>query len=149
MRQLEIIKYKPEHMIKLCKSTLVEGGIDNPADVEKWANSRFKDGPAYTGMYNGRIVGCGGVSIYWAGVGQAWAVFPKWVTIFKREAYCYIKKGLNIIITEYDMRRIEATWRTDYPDKMHWLEHLGFQREGLLRKYCPDGCDAWMYAYIV
>lgn len=148
MRQIEIIKFQPEHMIKLCKSTIVEGGVGNDQQTAIWAKARFESGPAYTGMYNGRIVGCGGVTIYWEGVGQAWSVFPKWVRLFKREAFCYVKKGLDIVLEEHNLHRIEATWRTDYPQDMKWLEHLGFKRECLMEKYCPDGCGAYLYSIV-
>jgi len=148
MRKLEIIKFQPEHMIELYKSGFVEGGLGTIDQEICWANARAAGGPAYTGKYEGKVIGCGGVSLYWPGVGQAWAVYPNWVTKFKREAFAYTKKGLDIILTDHEIWRVEAYCRADYAKYGRFLEHLGFRRICEISKFCPDKKNAYLYEIV-
>ena len=47
-----------------------------------------------------------------------------------------------------DMRRLETQVFIDWPPGPRWVELLGFEREGLMRRYTPDNRDAWLYAKV-
>ena len=38
--------------------------------------------------------------------------------------------------------------RTDFPIAIRMVEFFGYKREGLMKKYCPDKGDAFLYARI-
>jgi hypothetical protein len=106
-------------------------------------------GPAYSGVYNGQIVGCGGVRIHWDGFGQAWGIYPSSIFLhFIKEVFYYTRQGLNMIIQEHNLGRIEATARCDFYCAQNWLRHLGFEVETRMRNYCPSGKDAFLYSII-
>jgi hypothetical protein len=160
MRVVEMTKYKASDMITL-QANPVEGGIKGHVDSAGWAKLCEESGPAYTGRHKdtGEIIGCGGVIIYWPGVGEGWSIFSKDTAFqYKREIFVYTRKFFDIVIANYNLWRIQATLRVDMTNKPprapggkpgNWLEHLDFEYEGTLKKYCPDGTDSYMYSRII
>ena len=106
---------------------------------------------SYTALWNRKIVGVGGISIMWSGVGELWLILSK---DSKRDgmngviALDAIGKKVNEIIRENKIVRAQATVRIDFPKGIQMLEALGFEREGLLRRYTPDGCSVYRYSRI-
>lgn len=104
--------------------------------------------PSYTGLIDGKIVGVGGVTVLWEGVGEGWLILTKDVLKHKTTAYNCIYRMTKKIIEECNLTRIQAVVRVDFPQAMKMMERLGFRREGYLRKYCPDGCNVWLYGRV-
>lgn len=104
--------------------------------------------PCKTGLVDGRIVGLGGITILWDGVGEGWLILTKDVLTRKVESYRCIYRLMLKLIEENKLRRIQAHVRTDFRQAIKMIEALGFEREGLLREFCPDKCDVYMYARI-
>jgi hypothetical protein len=50
--------------------------------------------------------------------------------------------------TNLNIRRTQVTIRAGYPFLIKWIELLGFQREGLMRKFGPEGDDYYLYARV-
>jgi len=150
---IEVIAYEPEHAVEiLARPHDVKNVKANP-DFEAWAKVNAL-GPAWTGrrISDGKILACAGVRILWPGCGEAWAIFcdPEVVEYkYKKEAYVYILTYLKRVIEDYDLRRVQALVRADIPIAVKYIEQLGFEREGLLRKYGREGEDQYMYALIL
>ncbi len=107
--------------------------------------------PAYTIIFNDKIVGVGGAIILWEGVGEFWLMLTKDCQregLFGIVALDSVKKKVEEIIEEYKIRRAQCTVRVDFPQARKMVEFLGFKQEGLQRNYTPDSCDVWMYARI-
>jgi hypothetical protein len=52
-------------------------------------------------------------------------------------------------ILKRKLRRVEITVKHDFEQGKKWAESLGFEQEGLLRKYGPNGEDYFMYARVI
>jgi hypothetical protein len=48
----------------------------------------------------------------------------------------------------HNLRRTQTLIRKGYPFLIKWIELLGFEQEGLLRKFGPEGDDYYMYARV-
>lgn len=123
---------------------------ENP-DSEIYA--RFKDlaerGPAYTAYYRGRPVAVAGIALYWPGVGEAWAFLTRTaVTECKLSLHRAVKGTLATLVETYALRRVQAPVPAADPRRRRWIESLGFQLEGTLRLYGPDGSDFEMYSRV-
>lgn len=46
----------------------------------------------------------------------------------------------------HGVHRTQTMIRTGFPFLVKWIELLGFEREGILRKFGPEGDDYFMYA---
>ncbi len=103
----------------------------------------------YTAIYESAIVGVGGMIILWDGVGEVWLMLTadcKKYGIFGIVAFEALRKKVDELIEEHKMRRVQATIRTDFPKAKKMIKALGFELEGIMRAYAPDGADVELYA---
>ncbi len=119
--------------------------------VKEYPEFAIMPNTSYTALVDGTIVGVFGMHIMWPGVCELWLMLTKDYMTFGVsgvEAFYEIKKCVDVMIEENNIVRAQALARCDFPKAIKMLEVLGFQREGRLRKYAPDGCDEYRYALI-
>ena len=105
----------------------------------------------YTAIFQDKIVGVGGTIIHWKGVAEVWLILT--ADCRKDGAHGLIALGaikdkMEELLKINNIRRAQATVRADFPQAIRMIEFFGFEREGLLRQYCPDKGDAYRYAKI-
>ena len=101
-------------------------------------------GPAVTVEADGEPICCGGVATTGFGMGMLWA----FVSAQAAHRLVRIDRVARRLLEVADLRRIEATTEQDFRQGCRWLELLGFQSEGIMRKYGPDGSDHVRYALV-
>ena len=123
----------------------------NPLEeaLKGYPQLRICDSNTYTAVLNGEVVGIGGVVVLWKGVGEAWVILSRNCQNKPIEMFLCIKRVYKALIQSCELNRIQVVVRVDFPQSIKMIEKLGFEREGLMRRYCPDGCDAYMYARIL
>ncbi len=127
MKKIEIIRTTLEHLREL-----------RPDDYEKFV-LRDAD-PVYTGLYKGKVIFVSGVVITYPGMGEAWNVMCSEIRDYIG-AFREIKKLLEWAIDEHGLRRVESHVRENDQVSLNFDKHLGFEVEGLCRKWGPDGED--------
>lgn len=143
----ELIEFKPEHAIEVVKGGVRQPNVKFSDEVEPWAES-LAGHPVKTAVYDGRIVGCGGlVIIIEKHRAEAWAL-PVDDIGGLRIDHRIIRNQLYDWILEYELVRIEAPLRADFQPGFSYARHLGFKPEGTLEQYHPDGTDAYMHVII-
>lgn len=101
-------------------------------------------GPAYSALEGGLVLGCAGVIPLWDNRAEAWALMG---ADLKRH-FVRIHRAALRFLDGCPIRRIEAHCDADFCDAKTWLELLGFQYEGFMRAFTPDGRDALRYARV-
>lgn len=120
--------------------------------VKDYPYMQVPDENCYTAVFEGKIVGVGGLVIHWEGMAEVWLILTNackkddFHGIVALEA---IRKKMNKLLKTNKIRRAQATVRTDFPQAIRMIEFFGFKWEGLLEKYCPDGGNAHRYARIL
>lgn len=101
---------------------------------------------SYTAYYDKRIVMCGGFIETRQGVASCWAIIDK--DIYGSSMLWAHRVTVEKIDNALEDRfhRLEMTVNTDFPQGSKWAKMLGFEFEGLLKKYDPWGNDHIMYA---
>ena len=96
------------------------------------------------------IIGVGGVVLLWPGVGEFWLMLTKDVKEHTSSLTVMrgIKEFIDEIIEVRGIDRAQSILRADFDAAIKMNEFLGFKREGLMRKYLPDGSDAYIYARV-
>ena len=147
MRDIEILPFRPQDGQQVTLAPWMrEHQRSQLFKRTLWSN--FDEGPAYTGWYRDRIIACGGVRLFWPGVGEAWGIFCEQAYDFRRELLFYTKLYLDRITIDHDLRRLHATADVEWEVAWGFLEHLGFKLEAVMRKYGPNGHDYYLYAKI-
>jgi len=145
---MNLIPFEVEHLQEIKRDFEFPEKKETKTFFSAFEEDRGHAGYAYTGVHNDNIIGCGGIYILWHGCGEAWATYP---LSFRSNIYTvwkYTKKMLQNIIKEHKLHRVQAIARSDFPGGINWLKHLGFEIEGTLRRYCPNGEDAYMCAIL-
>ena len=120
-------------------------GQDWETAVKGWKDG----GPGYTLLIDEKVVGCGGVVLTQWQCGEAWTLFSTLFFKHYRTAYKAIKKNLENIIEDENLRRVQSLIHPEHEEAKRFIIHLGFQCEGLLRKYGPNGEDLFMYSRVM
>lgn len=139
---IEFVPYEPWHLMVIDlqpTQTAYYQRFVQPGYAESLAK-----GVAWTGFINDRAVGCAGFAPQWEGRAVAWALFgrgiPKtvWPAIVRKvRAETQGIKG-----------RIEATVPFGFGAGCRLAKLLGFEIEGLMKAFGPDGSDHFLYARV-
>lgn len=132
---------KPFEMIHL-------EGMETDADL-KVLEHYIKKGPAVTIFVDGEPICAGGVAfIHGTKMGESWGFVGKNIAKHKKAVLILSRKFLDDVFDEYEMRRLQSTCRADIETHIRYLEYMGFEREGLLRRFGRNGEDYIMYARV-
>lgn len=143
---IEIIQFKKEHAIELFNTDLREQDMGEFNDIIRFATVWEKEGVGYTMLADGKIVFCGGIiDIGWKR-GEAWSFMGNLFYKYPKSCYKVCRNKLGEIIKEKGYRRIQALVDIDMYGGENFVKHLGFEKEGLLKSYGPDGEDMLMYS---
>jgi hypothetical protein len=124
---------------------------------ESWIEGWKTAGPAYTLVIEGEVVACAGVTILEPGKGEAWALLSTLFYQYPKTAYKAIRKGLEDIIREKGLKRVQAFVKcgtgvptVDTQASCRFLEHLGFVNEtpNAMKAY-HNGHDYYMFARVI
>lgn len=102
-------------------------------------------GPAFTATSGGDVIACIGTIPQWTDYQRAWALLSGdagrcMVSLTRR-----ISRWLRF----HNTGRIDTSVHCTFDQAIRWAEMLGFQREGLMRRYDPEGRDCYLYAQVV
>ena len=104
---------------------------------------------SWTGIQDGKIVGCGGFTPLWDGVAEIWMYLQPDAFKRKRLALKLMKHILNDIIEREKYHRIQAVVLKDYKEGIRFAEFFKFKNEGLMESYSVDKEDVYRYARII
>jgi hypothetical protein len=136
MKEITVVKYQPSDFIGI-----VGSGTDT------YATAHYEHGPAVTFMVDGKVAACGGYAMPWEGTAEMW------VAISQEFKHCPavvvgIKRQMLEWIDDKNLTRVQATVKSDWSVGRRFLEWLGMDYEGTLRKLGPNGIDQCVYARV-
>ncbi len=136
---MKIIPYEPRHLFEL-KAQPYQINDEITPEYAEWIGGF----PCYTAVHDGQVAAIGGLVPIWPGravmyLRVADGITHQWICLF-REAKKLIRQGLK------DYHRLEA--QSEFPESERWLQMLGFEFEGVMRKYRVDGQDVKMWSIV-
>jgi hypothetical protein len=139
---MNVIPFLPHHVLNLEVHEGQKQALPN-MDME-YGIYLYKGGPAFSCELAGEIIACGGLLKLWPGRASAWALLSKHTGRHMPRITRAVIRFLEVA----EETRIEITVDDGFETGYRWAELLGFKREALMRKYLPDGRDAWLYSRI-
>jgi hypothetical protein len=94
------------------------------------------------------IIGMGGITQLWNGVGEAWVILTEQIKERRMWLIRTVRDFMCVALSRLDLHRLQAVCRNDSAKAQRFAISLGFQCESLLSKYGEDGSDYWLYARI-
>lgn len=93
-------------------------------------------------MFLGHVVISPGVAECWSLIGEEMKEDSFFLTRF-------VSRYVDSLMALYKWRRFQCVVDSNYPDHERFVQLLGFQKEGLMRKLGPMGQDMWLYSRVV
>lgn len=84
----------------------------------------------------------------WDGVAEIIAIIDEKVSLTSVSFARAMKKFVEFEIELHQLVRVQTTLRITYPEGRKWLQFLGMEKEGLMRKFCADGTDTEIWARV-
>jgi len=138
----KVIPFKTDHLFE------VETNFDFP-EAAKEAIASHENTDGFTICEDGRVIACGGVHIMWNGVGEGWLVMStKAYEMPITVARCTVKL-FKTIMENNDLWRIQASVHSGDNQSLRYAEWMGFENEGIMKKFGPDGSDYYRFARVV
>lgn len=137
-----IVPFEPEHLTTL-KLQDMQAWMSDKLTVEYGAALK-KGGPAYTGLHDGKVVCCAGSANIWPQRDMVWALLsedsgPHFITIMR---------AMKRFLDAHSSRRVEAAVVIGFKQGRRMMTLLGFQWEGRMIAFLPNGADCDLYARI-
>ena len=114
--------------------------VDVRADFTELAEK----GLVWTAEHDGAIMGIAGVEPQWENRATAFALLSD----DSGTHFPAIHSAVVEFLDNAPYRRIEATVDVGFKQGHRWIKMLGFELEGYMRAYRPDGADMLLYARI-
>lgn len=112
-------------------------------DKDKYADSLSGAGPAFALVARNNIVlGAAGIWVMENHRGLAWALISDTIGT----DFIHFHKAVANFLDNLDIQRVEMAVETNFKQGVRWAKMLGFNLEGLMHNYYPNGSDAYLFA---
>ena len=146
---MRIVEYRREHLHELMDGDLNDGAVKNIGYMREWAGELQQPGWSYTLIEYGHIICCAGIVNMWPGVGEAWFIASSKIHNNVRPFIRFAKTDvMQKVVDENDLWRVQAVCKSDWPAAMKFARFMGFEPEGLMKKYGPEGMDYFRVAWV-
>ena len=151
MKMVDLIPFEPEHILRVNLRGDEATSAQYKDSMYEWAKVCHANGPSFTAVEGDKILCCAGLKVVKEGVGEGWMVLAEEGTDKKYAKNVYVQTLLHLgeMIKDLNLHRIQAWVRCDFPLGVKFLEGMGFEREGIMRKYDVDKMDCYLYSLIV
>ena len=110
---------------------------------ETYRNDLLQRSVAFTAI-DDAVIAIAGVALAWPGREVAWSLLSD----CGPRSFLKIHGAVKAFLNDRQTRRIEMTVDADHAKAGRWARLLGFQVEGYMQAYTPDGRDAVLYARV-
>ena len=146
---MRIIDYQQDHLHDLMDGPLNDGAVKNIGYMKDWAETLQQPGWSFTLIEHGHIICCAGIVDMWPGVGEAWVIASNKIHEYPRKFIRFAKTDvMQRVIDENGLWRVQAVCKSDWPVALKFARFMGFEVEGVMRKYGPEGMDYTRVAWV-
>lgn len=135
MSNIELIPYQHEHLSKINFKDIHEGEV--PERVKTRALSLVR-GDTVLAIFGGFV--------FSPGVFHLWSFISKDVEKTPIAFYKSTLKALELFQAHEKHRRIQIDIKSGCPGLERWAKAIGFECEGIMRKFHKDGSDCFLYS---
>ena len=146
MVNLEVVPYQTWHVKEIIKYGMNDKRIELDAKSYEDKIDFTVPAMAFTLLGNDKPIVSGGVYPLWTGVAEGWVISSRRIFDFSLSAAKAIKKRTDYICINNGIWRLQTAVRADYETGIRFAKWLGLQKEGLMKKYGPDGSNYYRMA---
>jgi hypothetical protein len=118
-------------------------------DMVSYGRHLAAQGPAWSVFdSDGKFLGAGGLGFYWRGVAEGWLILSRATDRFPVSLHKIVRTMIDRAFATHNLKRLQVSVPISATRSVRWIERLGFQREGEMRCYGPDGSDFRLYSIV-
>ncbi len=107
------------------------------------------NGPGFTGrLPDGRILGAAGMTQIAPWVADFWLIPSPWVKDFPLAFHRVVLGKFKELLSQTRARRIQGVVDPRFPERVRWIERMGFVKESTMRSFGADGEDMDLYVIL-
>ena len=147
-RGVTITKMRLEHLHRI---ELKEPELSYERDMPHLRRYLYENADlnaSWTAMKTGKPLLCFGIRPAWKNVGEAWLLPGKDIGDYAISVVRYSRKFFTELLRNGEYARIHITVRADNDTALKFAKVLGFEVEGIMRNFGPDGVSCYMMARI-
>lgn len=144
----QVVRFEMKHLNEIELREHDKTTVANIPHFRKWCEIYEKNRGAYTLLSPDGIICIAGVAPVWPGVGAAWSVTSDLVNKYPKAYFKATKQVLDAISADWKLHRVQVSVNVENKKAVNWVQHLGFQFEGLMRAYGVDKQDHYLYARV-
>lgn len=146
---MEIVPFKTEHAQFILSQQLNANELYLRPEHRKYAMYLEELGLSFTALINNKPIAAGGIYVLWDGVAEGWVMATKDIWQHSIVMAKHFKKKTDVLIETTNIKRLQTTVKADFKLGHRFAQWLGFEKEGLMKYYGPDGSDYVRYARII
>ena len=143
-----IVPFRPSHADKIelnDRELYYEGLVPN---YRGYIAQMAEPGLSWAGVYNEQVVVCFGVRTVWPGVGDAWLLSSPSVSAHALSVVRSARMIFADIFKTEAFSRVHISVDSANDSAFKFAKALGFEVEGIMRQFGPDGSNYYMMARI-
>jgi len=140
---MRIVQFEPDHLSRILlqpSQAIMQPTLSQP----DYGPSLAKAGPAYSLVDGDEVFASAGLIPQWEHRAVAWAL----ISAEAGKHFFLIHKAVRRALTFHNYRRVETSVACNFEQGHRWAQLLGFEREGRMRAFTPDGQDCDLYARV-
>jgi len=142
------VPFHPAHAMVMHLDDKHVRAVAKAGDIQMMLETQARLGNAITAYLHGRPVACFGAVDIWPGVAEMWLLIEergrKFGKTLTRAAIVY----RDYTVLSRNLHRVQLTVRSDDIRAVRWAQAIGFEQEGLMRRYGPDQADFYIFGRI-
>jgi len=138
-----LVPFIPEHLNGFEFSQPDMQGHD---DIHNHTIAQARGNTAITVIQYGKTLGIFGSAKVWSGLEEAWFLVDEVTRQYGIAMTKVAKKFISLKFQEDKLNRLQITVRCDDTRAYKWAKCLGFQTDGVMKQFGPDGSNYYMMA---
>lgn len=136
---MRVVKFKKEHLVGI-------ESREEPTDP-MWPNliecgEKFAKGFSWTLLDNdGAVTACGGAIMLHSKMAEGWAITTPDIERHTLAFHRAFLDGIRIIFSVHKIQRLQIAVKLEWDKAVKWAYRLGFEGEGIMTAFDPDGAD--------
>lgn len=139
--------FKPGDFTSIIPKEVYKDDVDALKRCEDTATTGLTFAQTFT--IDEKPVGIIGVTVLRAHIAELWGFLSEDVKKYPLAFHKQCIELLNKYFAELNVPRFQCYVMSEYLEGNRWMKLMGFQREGLLRKFGADGKDYFVWSKVV
>lgn len=146
--EVTITDYSPLHYKYINSDDKHYREISKVVSVEQMLEYQASIGMAFTAMLYGQPVAAFGSIQLWPGVEEVWSLMSERSRTHAKTLTRIAKRFVDFRMKSGGLHRVQMGVRCDDTRAVQWASALGFDIDGVMRKYGTDGSDFYIMSKV-